>query len=676
MEMAGGDTQNGNVGERLINPLVVRVTDENDDPVAGVAVRWDAHGEGSVSAETVETGSDGLASVQRVLGPDAGRQTTTASVSGLLGSPVTFVATAAGIAGPGLSVTIEPPSTALSAEVFEPASQPVVTLKNAQGDALSGVDVTATLASGSGTLEGATTATTNASGIAAFLDLGIRGSGSHTIEFTSGTATATSASVVIAALSQKATSGEWGPVAQWDIVPLHMSLLPNGKIFAWGKREVADTMGLPRIWDPSTGSPPSGLPAIDVADMLFCAGQTLMPDGRLMVAGGHHMDDAGIKATYFFSQEGVPQKGPDMTYARWYPTLTVLADGRVLTMAGKDAAKKVVKIPEIWDNGWTSLPGGGNLELPYYPRNFVAPNGLVFYAGERVQSQWFDVNGTSASGRGRWSTSPNLTHIWPFNRDYGSAVMYEAGKILYLGGGGDPGWDTPDPKFSAPTATAERIDLNQASPTWRPAGSMSSPRRHLNSTILPDGEVLVTGGLSGGGFNNIATAVLTAEIWNPESNAWTTLAAGSVARGYHSVSLLLPDGTVLHGASGDASIPGGNGSIYPAQKNHQIFSPPYLFKGARPTIGSAPATVTYGETFTVSTPYASQVAQVRWIRLGSVTHAFDMNARANILNFTVNGGGVEVMAPASPNLAPPGHYLFFILNRNGVPSTGKVVRIQ
>jgi hypothetical protein len=149
-------------------------------------------------------------------------------------------------------------------------------------------------------------------------------------------------------------------------------------------------------------------------------------------------------------------------------------------------------------------------------------------------------------------------------------------------------------------------------------------------------------------------------------------------RVYHSVSLLLPDGTVLHGASGDALAvqPGGGIVEVPPRRDHEIFSPPYLFKGARPAITAAPATVSYGETFTVATPNAAQVTDVRWIHLGSVTHAFDMGQRANTLSFTRTASGVEVTAPANPNLAPPGHYQLFILNRNGVPSVGKIVRIQ
>jgi hypothetical protein len=461
---------------------------------------------------------------------------------------------------------------------------------------------------------------------------------------------------------------------QWDIVPLHMNLLPSGKIFAWGKTDVADTMGMPRVWDPAQG-PPSSAPMIDVNEMLFCAGHTLMADGTLMVAGGHHMDDAGIKVTYFYGQNGSWTKGPDMANGRWYPTLTVLPNGDVLSMAGRNEAGNVVRTPELWNGaGWSSLTGAGQLEIPYYPRNFVAPNGLIFYAGERIMSRWFNV-----AGAGSWSDGP--VHRWKFNRDYGTAAMYEPGKILYVGGGGDPNWPSAgDARSPVPTNIAEKIDLNQPSPSWQDAGVMSVPRRHLNSTILPDGQVLITGGTRGGGFVNIDPGLATraAELWNPANDQWTTLAAASTMRVYHSVSLLLPDGTVLHGSSGDALARRPDGTIgpVPPERNHEIFSPPYLFKGARPTITSAPTQVGYNQTFSLETPNHSQVTDVRWIRLGTVTHAFDMGQRANKLTFTRTATGVDVTAPANPNLAPPGYYQIFILNRNGLPSTSKMIRIQ
>jgi hypothetical protein len=677
IEILDGNNQSGLAGQTLPEPLVVLVTDDNGDPVGNVTVSWSAQGGGSVSAASVATAADGRASVQRTLGSTVGPQTTIAAATGVEGT-VTFTSTVGEPIPNGLAITTNPPVSALDREVFDPAAQPVVVLRDGSGNPVEGAEVTASIASGGGTLEGATTATTNASGIASFGDLGIAGTGEQTLEFTSGTASVTSSPVALTALSQQATEGKWGPVVPWDIVPLHMSLLPNGKIFAWGKAEAAatDTMGMPRIWDPATQASPVGLPQIHVDSMLFCAGHTLMPDGRLMVAGGHYKDAAGIKATYFFDQNGTPTQAQPMAHGRWYPTLTVLSDGRVVTMAGRNHAGAVVRTPEIWENNqWVELPGAGNLELPFYPRNFVDPkNGWLFYAGERVQSHWFNPDASGASGRGSWTSGP--THIYGFNREYGSAVMYDAGKVLVVGGGGDPNWSTPDPKATAPTATAETIDLNQTAPVWRSTGSMAFRRRHMNATILPDGQVLATGGTSGGGFVNTdnALAAKAAEIWNPATGNWTTLDANQVMRTYHSVSILLPDGKVLHGASGDAMI--GAATPMPREKNHEIFSPPYLFKGARPTITSTTPTVSYGGTIGVVTPNAAQITEARWIRLGSVTHAFDMSQRANTLAFTRTPIGIEIMAPENPNEAPPGHYLLFILNRNGVPSEGKVVRIQ
>jgi hypothetical protein len=321
------------------------------------------------------------------------------------------------------------------------------------------------------------------------------------------------------------------------------------------------------------------------------------------------------------------------------------------------------------------LPGA-SLKLPYYPRQFVAPNGKLFYAGERIKARYLDVDAVTANGRGRWSSLTGFNHLWPFNRDYGSAVMYDTGKILYAGGGGDPSSSSPDPKASAPTPTVETIDLNVSGPHWTSTDPMHLPRRHLNATVLPDGQVLVTGGTSAGGFNTVSGAVHAAEVWDPKTGHWSLLAGNTIDRVYHSVSLLLPDGTVLHGASGDASVPGST-QLYPRQPNHEIFRPPYLFKGIRPTIsGLSKTTVTYGETFTVSTAYAAQITQVRWIRLGSVTHAFDAGQRANTLAFSRGTGLVQVTTPSTSRRAPPGYYLLFVLNRNGVPSLGKIVQVR
>ena len=783
--MVDGNGQTGPIGQVLPSPLVVVVTDESGNPVQGVGVAWDAQGTGSVSAQTTETDAQGHASVQRTLGDQTGEQTTTATVNGLSGSPVTFVSIAtdgqspslavvtqpsstavsgvalavqpvvqlkaangsdmaqAGVAGTaslasgsgtlGGTVTIEtssagtatftdlsisgpagsyslrfaatgvipaissgitisggtgstvllttnPPPSALDSEVFDPSVQPVVHVKDAGGNPVVGVTVTASVATGPGTLQGQSTATTDAQGFAKFGDLGIAGAGSTTLTFSTGTASVTAAPVNVTALPPEATSGKWGPLVSWPIVPLHIHLLPTGKVLGWGKYEDGGVMGthgtIPRLWDPATGRV-SGIPA---DTMLFCSGHTFMADGRLLVSGGHKDDDTGIDITNIFDpatqswETGVPK----MAFGRWYPTVTILGDGRLLTMAGRDSASKVVEIPEIWENNqWVQLPGANGVNIPYYPRNFLAHDGRIFMAGERVMSRWFQVDVVTNGKRGKWTNGPSHTRF-PFTRDYGTAAMYEAGKILYTGGGGNSTWiQSPDAKTNAPTAIAEMIDINAPAPTWTSAGTMAFPRRHLNSTILPDGTVLITGGTTGGGFVDIdpSHAAKAAELWDPKTpTQWRTLASNSVMRVYHSVSLLLPDGTVLHGASGNA-LAGSVTRPVPDEPNHEIFSPPYLFKGARPTISNAPPTVSYGQSFTVTTPNAAQVTEVRWIRLGSVTHAFDQSARANTLTFTATPAGVTITAPGNPNDAPPGPYLLFILNRNRVPSVGAIVQV-
>ena len=167
---------------------------------------------------------------------------------------------------------------------------------------------------------------------------------------------------------------------------------------------------------------------------------------------------------------------------------------------------------------------------------------------------------------------------------------------------------------------------------------MAAPRRHLNATILPDGQVLITGGTEERirEHRTLARCERGGSL-EPEDRPMDHAGRQQHMRVYHSVSLLLPDGTVLHGASGDAMA---GTQVVPPERNHEIFSPPYLFKGARPTITSAPSQVAYNQTFSVATPNAAQVTEVRWIRLGSVTHAFDMGARANTLTFAASAGGI------------------------------------
>ncbi|HEY8195738.1 MAG TPA: galactose oxidase-like domain-containing protein [Gemmatimonadales bacterium] len=443
----------------------------------------------------------------------------------------------------------------------------------------------------------------------------------------------------VTATGSEATVGSWTAPFSWPIIGLHLHLLRTGKVLSWGK------FGTPYVWNPST----KAFTAVPSPDWLFCSGHAFLSDGRLLVNGGHISDDHGIRDANLFDPGTMAWLSrPAMAKGRWYPTTTTLANGEAVTISGRDENGDVVTVPEVWTgSGWRALTSASKI-LPYYPRTFLAPNGKVFYAGEKQATFYL-----STSGAGSWKTVGLRKYG---NRDYGSAVMYQPGKILYAGGG-------------RTTATAETIDLNQAAPTWQLTGQMAHKRRHLNATILPTGQVLVTGGTSGTGFSDEAGAVFAAELWDPGTGRWTTLASNSVIRVYHSTALLLPDGRVLVTGSGDATD---NASHY----NAEIFSPPYLYKGTRPTISSTTTTLGYGQSFFVGTPTPTAIARVTLVRLGSVTHAFDSNQRFNELTFVPTTGGLTVTTPNDRNLAPPGHYLLFILNGNGVPSKARIIRVR
>jgi len=251
--------------------------------------------------------------------------------------------------------------------------------------------------------------------------------------------------------------------------------------------------------------------------------------------------------------------------------------------------------------------------------------------------------------------------------DGGSSVMYASGKIMKSGRSVDP----DQPVIPSTTATYV-LDMNQATPAWRETAAMAFPRAYHTLTLLPDATVLATGGGPTTDAVGVADAVLAAELWSPVTETWATLSSMQTPRLYHSEALLLPDARVL--------ILGGgrfNGVNEPTdQLSSETYSPPYLFKGARPTITSAPATATYGGNIAVQTPDAASIGSVSLIKFGAVTHSFNPDQRILQLPFTTLSGALNVQAPANANLAPPGYYMLFILNANGVPSVAAILQLQ
>jgi hypothetical protein len=262
------------------------------------------------------------------------------------------------------------------------------------------------------------------------------------------------------------------------------------------------------------------------------------------------------------------------------------------------------------------------------------------------------------------------TQTWsvvdPTVLDAGSGVMYRPGQYLkagstYLSPPQDNGGDVPS------KATAYTLDATAPTPAWQPTTSMAFARTHLNMTLLPDGNVLATGGSQNIGGLTSSKAVFPAELWSPSTGTWSTLASMQTPRMYHSTAVLLPDGRVLVAG-------GGRLSVATDYLNAEYYSPPYLFRGARPTITSAPQSLRYGASFFVGTPDGADVASVALVRNSAVTHSDNMNQRYLPLSFVRTAGGLTVQAPLDAATAPPGDYMLFIVNTNGVPSVAPFLR--
>jgi hypothetical protein len=461
--------------------------------------------------------------------------------------------------------------------------------------------------------------------------------------------------------------GQWSAVYAWPCVGIHTHLLPNGKVLSWADddnpnypRDGTRLGGSSKVYVidvPNGGAPGTVLEDDNSNTNLFCAGHVFLPDGTLLALGGHIDDRYGDTDANLFrtTESGYTwSEGDEMAEGRWYPTALTLANGEVLVVSGFGYEGTSSDIPEVWQTnkggGWRELTGA-QLRLDKYPPLHNAPDGRAYVSGPGATTYYFTTEGTGSFVKGPRRVGGS--------RNQGSAVAYAPGKILAIGGG------------NPPASSAEVVDLNVEKPKWKAVGSMHYARRNMNATILPDGTVLATGGCSMAG-NQLRGAVYAADLWDPATEQWTKLASASIPRLYHSSAILLPDGRVLTAGGGRPAASDGDTD----HKDAEIFSPPYLFRGARPTVTSAPSEISFGQTFHVSTPDSSKIAKVSFVRLSSATHGLNMNQLIQFPSFVKAGGGIDVTAPSSPNTMPPGHYLLFLLNDDGVPSIGRIVRID
>jgi hypothetical protein len=463
-----------------------------------------------------------------------------------------------------------------------------------------------------------------------------------------GTGPASAASNSVTPMAQP--GGEWAPLMSWPFVPIHVFLLSTGHVLALDGWQQPQTT---YEWNPTN----QAFTSATAPDSIFCSGLAQLPNGDVMTVGGYGAlttGQLGIVGTAIYDpSKGTWTAAADMHLPRWYPDVTELADGRYVAISGNStSAKAWADTPEVYDpaaNTWTLLSKVSTPQIheEEYPFSYLVPNGNVFTIGPSEDVSYeLDVPNQTWTPVGGASGITN-----------GSSVMYRPGKVLYSGGAPSI---TSATNASANTST---IDLTATTPKWQQVPPMHTARIYHTLTMLADGTVLAVGGEQTSDQDIVTSGVLPTEIWNPATETWTETAPIAAARNYHSTAILMPNGTVLVGGGGHTQGLGG-----PGQFSAQIYSPPYLFAGPRPTVTSAPAASTYSTNITVSTPDAASIGSVNLVSLGADTHQSDMAQHFVPLSFTANSGSLTVQTPANSALAPYGNYMLFIVNKKGVPS--------
>jgi hypothetical protein len=467
------------------------------------------------------------------------------------------------------------------------------------------------------------------------------------------------------AMAQANVQGTWTTLPyQMPINPVHVALLRSGKILivSGSGNYPPDTDYEAAVLDLQAGT----IATQPLAWDMFCNGMVILPDGRPFVLGGTIQYDpfyGQLRTSAYDPATGQFVDMQQMAHGRWYPTGTVLSDGSVMVFSGlnetgaTNPAVEIYKVGAGWSQQYIAP-----FTPPLYPRLHLLPNGTVFNSAPSPVSNIFDPSTKT------WQTNVATT-VFGGDRTYGSSVLLPLTPAnnykprIFILGGGNPG-----------TRSTEMIDLSATSPHWVAEPAMSQPRIEMNATMMPNGTVLAMGGSMND--EDATTASLNADLYNVSGSTITMSSAGANAypRLYHSVSLLLPDATVL--------LAGGNPTRGVFEPHIEIYTPPYLYNSngtlaTRPTISSVtPGVIGWGGTFQVSSPDAANISSVVLMRAGAVTHAFNMEQRMVGLNYTVNGNTLTVTAPPNGNIAPPGYYMLFLLNSVGVPSVAGWVQIS
>lgn len=466
-------------------------------------------------------------------------------------------------------------------------------------------------------------------------------------------------------LDTAATRGVWRVLdIDSQVLAVHAALLHTGDVllFAGSSNNPANTQFRTRLWR----YPAPVLQAADTPIDLFCCGHAFLPDGRLLAAGGTARYDpfTGLPDALVFDPDSATWSArPEMAGGRWYPALLTMDDGRVLAISGIDADGALNEDPEVYAEatGWATVESPG--PWPMYAHLTLLRDGPVCYSGAQYGANNDVEPSVWHPGTGQVTAIPGLSAA--DHRNQAATVLLPPAqdqRVMVIGGGGH----SAEHHGVGGVADVAVADLAAAAPRFRPAAPLHQARMHLNAVLLPDRSVVAVGGAAL--EESAANAALHAEIYHPDADAWTLGAAARVPRLYHSVALLTPDGKVV--------TAGSNPQRGQEELAIEVYSPPYLFRGGRPTVTLDADTAAYGATITATCSPADRLREFNLVRPGTTTHSCANDQRlVDVPHRVIGAAAVALDLPAEATIAPPGWYLLFAVDQDGVPSDGVWLRI-
>ncbi|WP_329621130.1 kelch motif-containing protein [Streptomyces sp. NBC_01255] len=388
-------------------------------------------------------------------------------------------------------------------------------------------------------------------------------------------------------------------------------------------------------------------------------------------------DFQGIKGAYEFDPRAEKYIPVDpMKDARWYPTLLTLADGKVLAVSGlNDVGDVVPGDNEIYDPKTKKWSKGPFRYFPTYPSLFLTKGGKVLYTGSNAGY------GPAEKGRepGLWDLKKNsFTKLGgltdPDQLETSASLMLppvQSQKVMVLGGGGVG----ESPKSTARTSI---VDLSQDSPVFTDGPALPQGTRYLSSVLLPDDTVFTSGG-SEQYRGRSGSDILKAQFYDPKANAFAEAAEPTVGRNYHSEALLLPDGRVATFGSDPLFDDKDNTKLGTFEQRIEVFTPPYLHQAGtdRPALGEGPRELDQNGRATFRTADAGRIVKARLMRPSAVTHTTDVEQRSVEVGLTKgqDGKSVTVDVPQDRTLVPPGWYMLFVTDADGIPSEAKWIQV-